>query len=105
MLEGTYSSRVTAEKRSRSITVDQRIEESEGLKSNQELKHSRALKVRDEENTEKENVTTKSSICSEGSRVVQNQSFVKFPIFSWNTSTHIGHEVIKPKCLNTSTYS
>ena len=58
MLKGTYSSRVTAEKQSRSITVDQKMEESEGLKSNQELKHSRALKVRDEENTEKENVTT-----------------------------------------------
>ena len=49
---------VKAEKRSRSITVDQKIEDSEGLKSNEELKHSRALKVRDEENTEKENVTT-----------------------------------------------
>ena len=27
---------------------------------------------------------------------------IYFPIFSWNTSTHLGHEVIKPKCLNTS---
>ena len=49
---------VKAEKQSRSITVDHKIEDSEGLKSNEELKHNRALKVRDEENTEKENVTT-----------------------------------------------
>ena len=61
MLKGTYSSLVKAEKQSRSITVDQKIEDSEGLKSNEELKHSRALKVRDEENTEKENVTTNTS--------------------------------------------
>ena len=30
--------------------------------------------------------------------------FVKFPIFSWNTSAHLGYEVITPKCLNTSMY-
>ena len=34
------------------------MEESDGLKSNEESKQSRALKVRDEENTENENVTT-----------------------------------------------
>ena len=71
----------------------------------------RALEQRDDwsremmKNTKSENVITNEPFCSEGSRVVQYQTFVKFPIFSWNTSTHLGHEVIKPKCLNTSTYS
>ena len=58
MLKGTYSSLVKAEKQSRSIIDVQKIEDSEGLKINEELEHSRALKVRGEENTEKENVTT-----------------------------------------------
>ena len=31
-----------------------------------------------------------------------NNSDIYFPIFSWNPSTHLGHEVIKPKCLNAS---
>ena len=35
---------------------------------------------------------------------VEQLWFVKFPIFSWNTSTHLGHEVIKPRCLNASMY-
>ena len=30
------------------------------------------------------------------------QTLCKLPIFPGNTSTHLGHEVIKPRCLNTS---
>ena len=33
------------------------------------------------------------------------KSMCNFPIFPGNTSTHLGHEVIKPRCLNTSKYS
>ena len=102
MFRGKYSSRIKVEKGSGTIRINQQIEESDSLTKNEELKQSGALEIRDEENTKSENVTTKSSICSEGSRVVQNQTCCIFPIFSWSTSTHLGHEVIKPKCLNTS---
>ena len=37
-------------------------------------------------------------------KVANFSTFVKFPIFSWNTSAHLGYEVITPKCLNASMY-
>ena len=58
-----------------------RREETYSVKSNEELKQRQALNARDEENTEKEIVTTNSPICSEGSRVVQNQTLLSFQFF------------------------
>ena len=52
------------------------MEESDGLKRNEESKHSGALEIRDEENTKSENAITNAPICSEGSRVVQYQTLL-----------------------------
>jgi hypothetical protein len=41
----------------------------------------KTLKIRDEENTKSENDITNTAICSEGSRVVQYQTLLLFPIF------------------------